>query len=327
MDRIPAYEGKGNFMFVSYSHKDSGTVYPFITDLFEKKYRVWYDEGIAPGSEWPYNIEVHLKSCSAVLVFVSANSLASRNCDNEVVNALDNKKKIIQYSLDGNIHPLLKDEITVRNKEELFNTLSDDLIGDGSGYDRELNNKRRLSLWNLLLGLAVLFIVALGTGIYGLNEGYFDKYLPGRNIVEEDITEKKEASGIQVDNSVIAQALLEQLSEEDLFREVEFSDDSDKESLCEAIGFYDRESEGELRYFDLTEYDADDLYLRDCSDECLKLLKYLPNLKYLHVSSDQITTLEALNDCPYLEQVYLSKECFPVDIPSNRNYQIMFEVQ
>ena len=71
MDRIPAYEGKGNFIFVSYSHKDSGTVYPFITDLFEKKYRVWYDEGIAPGSEWPYNIEVHLKSCSTVLVFVS----------------------------------------------------------------------------------------------------------------------------------------------------------------------------------------------------------------------------------------------------------------
>ena len=325
MDRIPAYEGKGNFIFVSYSHKDSGTVYPFITDLFEKKYRVWYDEGIAPGSEWPYNIEVHLKSCSTVLVFVSENSLASRNCDNEVVNALDNKKKIIQYSLDGSIHPLLKDEITVRNKEELFNTLSDDLIGDGSGYDRELNNKRRLSLWNLLLGLAVLFIVALGAGIYGLNEGYFDKYLPGRNIVEEDITEKKEASGIQVDNSLIAQALLEQLSKEDLFRDVEFSDDSDKQALYEAIGFYDWGSEGELQYFDLTEFGSDDLYLNNCSDECLKLLKYLPNLKHLYISSDKISTLEALNDCPYLEEVHLNRNCFPIDIPSEKNYRILYE--
>ena len=325
MDRIPAYEGKGNFIFVSYSHKDSGTVYPFITDLFEKKYRVWYDEGIAPGSEWPYNIEVHLKSCSTVLVFVSENSLASRNCDNEVVNALDNKKKIIQYSLDGSIHPLLKDEITVRNKEELFITLSDDLIGDGSGYDRELNNKRRLSLWNLLLGLAVLFIVALGAGIYGLNEGYFDKYLPGRNIVEEDITEKKEASGIQVDNSLIAQALLEQLSKEDLFRDVEFSDDSDKQALYEAIGFYDWGSEGELQYFDLTEFGSDDLYLNNCSDECLKLLKYLPNLKRLYISSDKISTLEALNDCPYLEEVHLNRNCFPIDIPSEKNYRILFE--
>ena len=325
MDRILAYEGKGNFIFVSYSHKDSGTVYPFITDLFEKKYRVWYDEGIAPGSEWPYNIEVHLKSCSTVLVFVSENSLASRNCDNEVVNALDNKKKIIQYSLDGSIHPLLKDELTVRNKEELFNTLSDDLIGDGSGYDRELNNKRRLSLWNLLLGLAVLFIVALGAGTYGLNEGYFDKYLPGRNIVEEDITEKKEASGIQVDNSVIAQALLEQLSKEDLFRDVEFSDDSDKQALYEAIGFYDWGSEGELQYFDLTEFGSDDLYLNNCSDECLKLLKYLPNLKHLYISSDKISTLEALNDCPYLEEVHLNRNCFPIDIPSEKNYRILYE--
>ena len=325
MVRMPAYEGKGNFIFVSYSHKDSGTVYPFITDLFEKKYRVWYDEGIAPGSEWPYNIEVHLKSCSTVLVFVSENSLASRNCDNEAVNALDNKKKIIQYSLDGSIHPLLKDEITVRNKEELFNTLSDDLIGDGSGYDRELNNKRRLSLWNLLLGLAVLFIVALGAGTYGLNEGYFDKYLPGRNIVEEDITEKKEASGIQVDNSVIAQALLEQLSKEDLFRDVEFSDDSDKQALYEAIGFYDWGSEGELQYFDLTEFGSDDLYLNNCSDECLKLLKYLPNLKHLYISSDKISTLEALNDCPYLEEVHLNRNCFPIDIPSEKNYRILYE--
>ncbi len=325
MDRIPAYAGKGNFIFVSYSHKDSGTVYPFITDLFEKKYRVWYDEGIAPGSEWPYNIEVHLRSCSTVLVFVSENSLASRNCDNEVVNALDNKKKIIQYSLDGSIHPLLKDEITVRNKEELFNTLSDDLIGDGSGYDRELNNKRRLSLWNLLLGLAVLFTVALGAGIYGLNEGYFDKYLPGRNIVEEDITEKKEASGIQVDNSVIAQALLEQLSKEDLFRDVEFSDDSDKQALYEAIGFYDWGSEGELQYFDLTEFGSDDLYLNNCSDECLKLLKYMPNLKHLYISSDKISTLEALNDCPYLEEVHLNRNCFPIDIPSEKNYRILYE--
>ena len=325
MDRIPAYEGKGNFIFVSYSHKDTGTVYPFITDLFEKKYRVWYDEGIAPGSEWPYNIEVHLKSCSTVLVFVSENSLASRNCDNEVVNALDNKKKIIQYSLDGSIHPLLKDEITVRNKEELFNTLSDDLIGDDSGYDRELNNKRRLSLWNLLLGLAVLFIVALGAGTYGLNEGYFDKYLPGRNIVEEDITEKKETSGIQVDNSVIAQALLEQLSKEDLFRDVEFSDDSDKQALYEAIGFYDWGSEDELQYFDLTEFGSDDLYLNNCSDECLKLLKYLPNLKHLYISSDKISTLEALNDCPYLEEVHLNRNCFPIDIPSEKNYRILYE--
>ena len=325
MVRMPAYEGKGNFIFVSYSHKDSGTVYPFITDLFEKKYRVWYDEGIAPGSEWPYNIEVHLKSCSTVLAFVSENSLASRNCDNEAVNALDNKKKIIQYSLDGSIHPLLKDEITVRNKEELFNTLSDDLIGDGSGYDRELNNKRRLSLWNLLLGLAVLFIVALGAGTYGLNEGYFDKYLPGRNIVEEDITEKKEASGIQVDNSVIAQALLEQLSKEDLFRDVEFSDDSDKQALYEAIGFYDWGSEGELQYFDLTEFGSDDLYLNNCSDECLKLLKYLPNLKHLYISSDKISTLEALNDCPYLEEVHLNRNCFPIDIPSEKNYRILYE--
>ena len=76
---VPAYEGKKPYLFVSYAHLDSAKVLPVVNKLFDKKYRVWYDEGIAPGSEWPKNIADHLSGAEAVIVFVSENSLVSPN--------------------------------------------------------------------------------------------------------------------------------------------------------------------------------------------------------------------------------------------------------
>ena len=47
---IRAYEGNKPYIFVSYSHKNSSVVLSYIEKLYELKYRVWYDEGIAPGN-------------------------------------------------------------------------------------------------------------------------------------------------------------------------------------------------------------------------------------------------------------------------------------
>jgi len=52
-----AYIGEEPFLFVSYAHRDGAEVYDDIRYLSESGYRVWYDEGISPGSEWPYEIE------------------------------------------------------------------------------------------------------------------------------------------------------------------------------------------------------------------------------------------------------------------------------
>ena len=317
MERVPAYEGKGKYIFVSYSHRNTDLVYPIIERMFDERYRVWYDEGIAPGSEWPHNIEVHLKGCSAALIVVSENSLASKNCDNEVVNALNNHKQIIQYSLDGNSHPLLTDVPVIKTEEELFKILSPELIGDGTGYDLTLNNRRRLSLWNLLLVLSFILIVALGLGMYGINVGYFDEYLPGRTVNEKDITVKEEKTGFDVNNDVIAQAILDQLSDEDLFVDIEFFDERDRDTIYQNLGY---DLDRPMQYFDLTQKDIEDLYLGDCSEDCLKLLKYLPSLKKLQLDSSRIKSLKNLDDCPKLEEVYLRIECFPVELSENRNY-------
>lgn len=41
-----AYEGDEKFIFISYAHKDSETVYPIIEKLNADGYRVWFDDGI-----------------------------------------------------------------------------------------------------------------------------------------------------------------------------------------------------------------------------------------------------------------------------------------
>ncbi|MBQ2478969.1 MAG: toll/interleukin-1 receptor domain-containing protein, partial [Erysipelotrichales bacterium] len=68
---IKPYEGSDNYIFISYAHKDSERVFPLLRKLTENGYRIWYDEGIDPGTEWPESIARHLESSSVCLSFIS----------------------------------------------------------------------------------------------------------------------------------------------------------------------------------------------------------------------------------------------------------------
>lgn len=94
-----AYEGKEKYIFISYAHKDSDMVYPIIEKLNEEGYRVWYDDGITPGSEWPEFIADHLARCETFVFFASPNSVTSENCKREVNFALSRNKKFFTISL------------------------------------------------------------------------------------------------------------------------------------------------------------------------------------------------------------------------------------
>lgn len=89
------YEGKKPYIFISYAHKDSHLVFPILEELDRRGYRVWYDDGIAPGSEWPENIAQHLDGCSVTMAFISPNSIASANCRREVTFALSKRKPFL----------------------------------------------------------------------------------------------------------------------------------------------------------------------------------------------------------------------------------------
>ena len=94
------YKGKEKYIFVSYCHKDKKYVFPIIEQMAKDGYRIWYDEGIDPGSEWPEIIATHLNSCDSCIAFISENSLNSHNCRREVNFALLKKKRFFSVVLE-----------------------------------------------------------------------------------------------------------------------------------------------------------------------------------------------------------------------------------
>ena len=95
-----SYEGPEKYIFISYAHKDSDRVLKILERLTQAGYRIWYDDGIAPGSEWPEDIAQHLNGCAVFMAFVSENSIASANCRREVTFALSRQKDFLGIILE-----------------------------------------------------------------------------------------------------------------------------------------------------------------------------------------------------------------------------------
>ncbi len=114
------YEGKEPYIFVSYAHADSPAVMAVISHMHTRGYRIWYDEGIEVGSEWPECIAEHLSAAHLMLAFVSNAYMKSDNCRREMHYALSKRIKVINIFLEetamtpgmemqiGNIFALMK---------------------------------------------------------------------------------------------------------------------------------------------------------------------------------------------------------------------------
>ena len=98
-----AYLGNDKYIFVSYAHKDSEKVYPFIEEL-QKHYNVWYDEGIKYGSEWTDEIVEKLNNCFVFIFCITNNSLNSENCKDEIHSARELGKNFINIMFDRNVN-------------------------------------------------------------------------------------------------------------------------------------------------------------------------------------------------------------------------------
>lgn len=94
------YEGKEPFIFISYAHKDWQAVMEIVTDMHDRGFRIWYDEGIEVGSDWTECIASHLADASLMIGFVTEAYMASDNCRREMNYAVQKKKKIINVYLE-----------------------------------------------------------------------------------------------------------------------------------------------------------------------------------------------------------------------------------
>ncbi len=328
---VRAYEGNDPYIFVSYAHKDSERVLPVIHQLYERKYRVWYDEGIKPGSEWPKNIAIHLQKAAAVLVFVSKNSLASPNCKNEISRAPKDKKMIL-VSIDGVISDSLffkedkyklGDELLSRMKELTIFDLGDDLIdrltdnidpsfiGDGvSGYEYSIDKKRSFNTWNILLGLAAALAVVFAVSLYGLYSGWFDPLLPARQPAAEVIAPTEEPQDvISVGNNLLGSVL-----------PVKFSSEKEKNAVYEIFGW---SQPYEMTYKDLVEMEGlTDLELCSQWISDITFAAYLPDLERLRICCPQLTDLSPLIECPNLKTVQITMDMLPVTLPPDRSFEV-----
>jgi hypothetical protein len=96
----PAYRGKEPYIFVSYAHADSEKVFEEIKRFNEAGFHVWYDEGIAPGSEWADSIADALANCSVYVVMITPTSATRGNVVDEIFYALSEKKPFIAIHLE-----------------------------------------------------------------------------------------------------------------------------------------------------------------------------------------------------------------------------------
>lgn len=90
-----AYKGNEPYIFVSYAHKNSDIVFEHIKKLHDAGFRIWYDEGIDPGTDWSDEIALALNNAACFLVFMSPEAANSHNVKKEIVFAVSKKKHMV----------------------------------------------------------------------------------------------------------------------------------------------------------------------------------------------------------------------------------------
>lgn len=103
--KFEAYEGNEPYVFVSYSHRDEETVYPILDLLYDRRFRIWYDESCETGNDFRQELRSKIEGAEAILLFVSANSMGSRFCGMEVIVARENNKRIFPVFLEEGVVP------------------------------------------------------------------------------------------------------------------------------------------------------------------------------------------------------------------------------
>lgn len=97
------------YLFISYSHKNTSKGYEIINELIKSGYRIWYDDGIHLGEEWPETVATFLKNAFCILFIIDQGFIQSKNCRREVNYAVDLDKKMFAIFIEQcNLSPGLK---------------------------------------------------------------------------------------------------------------------------------------------------------------------------------------------------------------------------
>jgi hypothetical protein len=90
---LNSYEGTEPYIFISYSHADTDSVYKILKVIDKEKYRFWYDDTMEIGEDFREELRSRIENCSAFLLFISETALNSKYCGMEIITAY--KYKVI----------------------------------------------------------------------------------------------------------------------------------------------------------------------------------------------------------------------------------------
>ncbi|NCB42642.1 MAG: TIR domain-containing protein [Clostridia bacterium] len=141
-----AYKGNEPYIFVSYAHLNSEIVFNHLLRLRSAGFRIWYDEGIDPGTDWSDEIALALNNASTFLVFMSPEAAESDNVKKEIVFAVGKKKHMVCVYIAetklplglemqlGNIQSILQSRFVDQNKfyDRFMNSLPSKAKGQAS---------------------------------------------------------------------------------------------------------------------------------------------------------------------------------------------------
>ena len=170
------YEGERPFVFISYAHRQSEAVINTIRILHDRGFRLWYDEGIPAGSDWPANIAGHMDHCERVIYFLSDRAMESPNCFSEIRTAVRRGKPILIVRLeDAPVREEWKDLLAGREEIPLLDTPEERAAAIlQSGFlTRRLRRswRERIPWRGLGLAVSMAFFLAAAAALGALTTG------------------------------------------------------------------------------------------------------------------------------------------------------------
>ena len=97
---LAPYQGTEPYLFLSYSHRNADAAAEAIRWLKAAGFRVWYDEGVIPATEWDENIAQAIENCDYLVALISEAYLASSNCLDELNYARDRNIPLLLIYLE-----------------------------------------------------------------------------------------------------------------------------------------------------------------------------------------------------------------------------------
>lgn len=93
--QIAPYEGSEPFLFFSYCHEDTALAQSVLQRMAAEGCRIWYDDGIHPGDDWPEVVADHLNRSAGFIAWITPAAAASHNCRNELTLAVELRKPVV----------------------------------------------------------------------------------------------------------------------------------------------------------------------------------------------------------------------------------------